>query len=125
MEPSPLAGEGGGGGGQAARPLRPPPRGNSPCPRPGTARRSPRACSRTSPSRDRDARPTRRDRTGPAAKPKEAAKPEAPPAKKKQREQPKGPAPAATSAEKIKALKGFKVELLYTVPREEQGSWVT
>ncbi|WP_435007793.1 c-type cytochrome [Tundrisphaera lichenicola] len=27
-------------------------------------------------------------------------------------------------ADRIKALKGFKVELIYTVPRESQGSWV-
>ena len=32
--------------------------------------------------------------------------------------------PPATPAEKIKAPKGFKVELIYTVPRESQGSWV-
>ena len=34
------------------------------------------------------------------------------------------PAPPATPIDRIKAPKGFKVELLYTVPRESQGSWV-
>ena len=32
--------------------------------------------------------------------------------------------PTATPADKIKVLKDFKVELLYTVPKETQGSWV-
>lgn len=32
--------------------------------------------------------------------------------------------PVATSAESLKVMKGFKVERLYTVPREQQGSWV-
>src|SRR5687767_7832589 len=31
---------------------------------------------------------------------------------------------ADTPADQIKALKDFKVELLYTVPKAEQGSWV-
>lgn len=31
---------------------------------------------------------------------------------------------AATAPETLKVAKGFKVELLHTVPREEQGSWV-
>ena len=30
----------------------------------------------------------------------------------------------ATPVDRIKTLKEFKVELLYTVPKEEQGSWV-
>src|SRR6476660_7714182 len=30
----------------------------------------------------------------------------------------------ATPADRIKTLKDFKVELLYTVPKDEQGSWV-
>src|SRR5215208_6273717 len=30
----------------------------------------------------------------------------------------------ATPADKIKTLKDFKIELLYTVPKDEQGSWV-
>src|SRR6266481_6223838 len=33
-------------------------------------------------------------------------------------------APAATPAEALKAKKDFKVELLYSVPKETQGSWV-
>ena len=32
--------------------------------------------------------------------------------------------PAATAAEALKVKKDFKVELVYTVPRETQGSWV-
>ena len=36
-----------------------------------------------------------------------------------------GPAPAATPVDRLKVLKGFKVELLYTVPRETEGSWVS
>jgi len=32
--------------------------------------------------------------------------------------------PAATPAKRISIEEGFKVELLYSVPREEQGSWV-
>src|SRR5262245_9691401 len=31
----------------------------------------------------------------------------------------------ATPAERIKTLKDFKVELVYTVPRDSQGSWVS
>src|SRR5262245_36501741 len=31
----------------------------------------------------------------------------------------------ATPAERIRVAKGFKVELLYTVPRDSQGSWVS
>ena len=31
---------------------------------------------------------------------------------------------SATPVDRIKTLKDFKVELLYTVPRDEQGSWV-
>jgi putative heme-binding domain-containing protein len=33
--------------------------------------------------------------------------------------------PAATSAESLKVLKGFKAELLYSVPKDSQGSWVS
>ncbi len=33
--------------------------------------------------------------------------------------------PSATSPDKFKVAKGFKVELLYTVPKDEQGSWVS
>ena len=39
---------------------------------------------------------------------------------------PKKPAPPeATSINSLKVPKGFAVELVYTVPREEQGSWVS
>jgi hypothetical protein len=31
---------------------------------------------------------------------------------------------SATPADRIKTLKDFKVELLYTVPKDTQGSWV-
>ncbi len=34
------------------------------------------------------------------------------------------PPPPATPIDRIRAPKGFKVELLYTVPRDSQGSWV-
>ena len=34
------------------------------------------------------------------------------------------PAPPATPVDRLRAPKGFKVELLYTVPRDSQGSWV-
>ena len=37
---------------------------------------------------------------------------------------PSDPKTAANPAARIKAPKGFKVELLYSVPRETQGSWV-
>jgi putative heme-binding domain-containing protein len=33
--------------------------------------------------------------------------------------------PSATPAEHIKVVKGFKVELLYTVPKQAEGSWVS
>ena len=45
-------------------------------------------------------------------------------AKTKAPAQPLGPAPPATPVDRLRAPKGFKVELLYTVPRETQGSWV-
>ncbi len=40
--------------------------------------------------------------------------------------QPKPPArpPAATPADQLKVAKGFKVELLYSVPKDKEGSWV-
>jgi putative heme-binding domain-containing protein len=34
------------------------------------------------------------------------------------------PAPPATPIDRLKVPKGFQVELIYTVPRETQGSWV-
>jgi putative heme-binding domain-containing protein len=40
------------------------------------------------------------------------------------KKKPKAPAPAATLAAALKLLKDFKAELLYSVPKEEQGSWV-
>jgi putative heme-binding domain-containing protein len=46
------------------------------------------------------------------------ATPADPPAKPKAKE------PAATPAETLKVLKGFKAELLYSVPKDTQGSWV-
>ncbi len=46
-------------------------------------------------------------------------------AKKARRPAPSGPAPAATPPEKLKTLKGFKTELIYAVPRETEGSWVS
>lgn len=33
--------------------------------------------------------------------------------------------PTATPAESLKVAKGFQVELLYSVPKDEQGSWVS
>jgi putative heme-binding domain-containing protein len=35
------------------------------------------------------------------------------------------PEPTATPVERIKAAKDFRVELLYSVPRDKQGSWVS
>src|SRR5713101_3865304 len=32
--------------------------------------------------------------------------------------------PPATPAERIKIVKDFKVELLYSVPKDKEGSWV-
>ncbi len=34
-------------------------------------------------------------------------------------------APAVTPADQLKVAKGFKVEMLYGVPKEDQGSWVS
>ena len=33
-------------------------------------------------------------------------------------------APAVTPADQLKVAKGFKVEMLHSVPKEDQGSWV-
>ena len=49
----------------------------------------------------------------------DAAKSKGSPAAKKA-----APAPPATPIDRLKVPKGFQVELLYTVPRESQGSWV-
>lgn len=55
----------------------------------------------------------------------DAAKPAAQDAPKKpEAKKPKLPPPPATPVDRIRAPKGFQVELLYTVPRESQGSWV-
>ncbi len=43
---------------------------------------------------------------------------------KKKRNDPKLKEPPATAAETLKVAKDFKVELLYSVPKDEQGSWV-
>jgi putative heme-binding domain-containing protein len=37
----------------------------------------------------------------------------------------KGPEPPATDPATMKVAKGFKVELLHSVPKDEQGSWVS
>src|SRR5262249_61495009 len=37
---------------------------------------------------------------------------------------PKLPEPSSTPAESLKIAKDFKAELLYSVPKESQGSWV-
>ena len=36
-----------------------------------------------------------------------------------------GPAPPATPVDRLKAPKGFKVELVHAVPRDQEGSWVS
>jgi putative heme-binding domain-containing protein len=41
------------------------------------------------------------------------------------KEPPSGREPTATPVERIKAKKDFRVELLYSVPRKQQGSWVS
>ena len=46
-------------------------------------------------------------------------------AAKKKRAGPAGPGPAATTLSTLKPLKGFKVELVHTVPRDTEGSWVS
>jgi putative heme-binding domain-containing protein len=38
--------------------------------------------------------------------------------------QPKNSTPSATTAESLKVIKDFKAELLYSVPKDVQGSWV-
>ena len=51
--------------------------------------------------------------------PREAKEPAA-----KGKDAKKGKEPTATPAASLKVAKGFKVELLYSVPKDEQGSWV-
>jgi putative heme-binding domain-containing protein len=48
------------------------------------------------------------------------------PAKKAKRPaaDPAAPEPAATAPETLKVAKGFRVELLHSVPKDKQGSWV-
>ncbi len=41
------------------------------------------------------------------------------------RAQADGDAPSATPAEQVKIAKDFKIELLYNVPKDKQGSWVS
>jgi putative heme-binding domain-containing protein len=43
----------------------------------------------------------------------------------KRRAMPTGPAPPHTPPDKLKALKGFQVELVHAVPRDQEGSWVS
>lgn len=62
--------------------------------------------------------------------PADAPKTVGPPAKAKAKNAAKkkvagGPAPAATPVDKLKALKGFKMELVHAVPRDQEGSWVS
>jgi putative heme-binding domain-containing protein len=45
-------------------------------------------------------------------------------ASKKPTDKPKDKVPAATPGESLKILKDFRVELLYSVPKDSQGSWV-
>jgi putative heme-binding domain-containing protein len=47
------------------------------------------------------------------------------PAQRKKDAQRKGPEPPATDPAAMNVAKGFKVELLYSVPKVEQGSWVS
>src|SRR6266849_5344743 len=42
----------------------------------------------------------------------------------KQAEKQKDKPQTATPAESLKVMKGFRAELLYSVPKEQQGSWV-
>src|SRR5436190_10089691 len=41
-----------------------------------------------------------------------------------QQDKPQAPVVLATPAERIKVAKDFKVELVYTVPKDKEGSWV-
>jgi putative heme-binding domain-containing protein len=41
------------------------------------------------------------------------------------RAQPAGDVPSATPAERVKIARDFKVELIYNVPKNDQGSWVS
>jgi hypothetical protein len=62
----------------------------------------------------------------PVVKPTPAqAQGKAEPAAKEQAGRPRAPAPEATPVSRLKGLKDFRVELVYAVPRESQGSWVS
>ncbi len=65
-----------------------------------------------------DTRTTSNQDTKKAREKKQAKKAGQPKAAAKQKAQ------TATPAETLKVLKDFKVELLYSVPKETQGSWV-
>lgn len=56
----------------------------------------------------------------------QASPKKAQPPQKKAQPSPKkaGPEPPATDPQTMKVAKGFRVELLYSVPKNEQGSWV-
>ncbi|MFO0847533.1 MAG: c-type cytochrome [Gemmataceae bacterium] len=60
------------------------------------------------PKKDAKAEPQKKDRKGKKDAPKVPAKPS-----------------FATPADKLKVAKGFKVELVYSVPRDTEGSWVS
>lgn len=60
---------------------------------------------------------------GPAGAPRVGAPPQAKGAARKRVAS--GPAPPATPADKLKALQGFRVELVHAVPRDREGSWVS
>jgi putative heme-binding domain-containing protein len=60
----------------------------------------------------------------PSAKPIDAPAPKGKTARKKGGA-PAGPGPEPTSLAKLKGLKGFKVELVHTVARDGEGSWVS
>ena len=46
-------------------------------------------------------------------------------AQSKKKNAPKAKEPPATPAESLKVMKDFKVELLYSVPKDKEGSWVS
>ena len=47
------------------------------------------------------------------------------PAQRKRDTPRKSPEPPATDPATMKVAKGFKVELIHSVPKDEQGSWVS
>jgi putative heme-binding domain-containing protein len=74
----------------------------------------------------KDKQPFAKDKEQP--KDKEPAKDKQPSAKDKKDKKKEPPIvgkePLATPAESLKIVKGFKVELLYSVPKDKEGSWV-